>query len=92
MDEFGDIVDSIYKTYFTKFWGQESFEEVKTKKNGFKQNQIIFDYLTDHGYKYDLIHRTYTDPYCKPVLNPDFVFLNLKNKDAVPWQTPDEKE
>jgi len=92
MDEFGDIVDSIYKTYFTKFWGHEDFDEVKTKKNSFKYNQDVFDYLTDHGYKYDLIHRTYTDPHGNPVLNPEYVYLNLKNKDIVPWENPDEKK
>jgi hypothetical protein len=29
----------------------------------------IYDLLTDRGYKYDLLHRTYTDPGGHPVLN-----------------------
>lgn len=86
MDEFGDIVDSIYKTYFKKFWGQEDFDELKTSKITIKQNMDMFDFLTDHGYKYDLLHRSYTDPLGNPVLNPEFVYLKLKNQGEVPWQ------
>jgi hypothetical protein len=52
----------------------------------------MYDLLTDHGYKYDLIHRTYTDPYGNPVLNPEFVYLNLKNKSSVPWEKNDDKK
>lgn len=89
MDEFGDIVDSIYKTYFKKFWGQEDFDEVKTSRITIRQNMDMYDYLTDHGYKYDLLHRVYTDPSGNPVLNPEFVYLTLKNKGEVPWQKKD---
>jgi hypothetical protein len=86
MDEFGDIVDSIYKTYFKKFWGQDDFNELKSLRKTVQQNMDIYDFLTDRGYKYDMIHRTYTDPLGNPVLNPDFVYLKLKNQDRVPWQ------
>ncbi|NBW13992.1 MAG: hypothetical protein EBR82_38910 [Caulobacteraceae bacterium] len=86
MDEFGDIVDSIYKTYFKKFWGHDDFDEVKSSKITVKQNMDMYDFLTDRGYKYDLLHRVYTDPTGNPVLNPQFVYLTLKNKETVPWQ------
>jgi hypothetical protein len=86
MDEFGDIVDSIYKTYFTKFWGLDDFEELKSSRKGFRETQEIYDLLTDHGYKYDLLHRTYSDPHGNPVLNPEYVYVRLKYGDKVPWQ------
>lgn len=82
-DEFGDIVESIYKTYFTKFWGQEDFNELKQKRLTFQQNQHIYDLLTDHGYKYDLLHRTYTCPHGHPVLNAEYIYENLKTKERI---------
>lgn len=86
MDEFSDIVDNIYKSFFEKFWGLDDFNELKSKRLTFQQRADMYDLLTDHGYAYDLIHRTYTDPHGHPVLNPEYVYLNLKNKNAVPWQ------
>jgi len=86
MDEFGDIVDSIYKTYFSKFWGQADFDELKINRTTIKQNMDMYDFLTDHGYRYDLLHRTYTDPEGNPVLNPQFVYLKLLNRNQIPWK------
>jgi len=82
-DEFGEIVDSIYKTYFTKFWGQEDFNELKQKRLTFQQNQQIYDLLTDNGYKYDLLRRTYTCPHGHPVLNAEYIYENLKSKENI---------
>jgi len=86
MDEFSDIVDNIYKTFFSKFWGQDDFKELKHPARTVQQNMDVYDLLTNHGYTYDLLHRAYTDPQGHPVLNPEYVYLNLKNKNTVPWQ------
>jgi|GEM_PF-2979122 len=85
MDEFSDIVDNIYKTFFSKFWGQDDFKELKHPARTVQQNMDVYDLLTDRGYKYDLLHRVYRDPEGNPVPNPELVYLNLKNKDRVPW-------
>ena len=69
MDDFGEVVGSIYKTYFNKFWGEDDFNELNFKPRTFQRNADIYDLLTDRGYKYDLLHRTYTDPGGHPVLN-----------------------
>jgi hypothetical protein len=44
-DEFGEIVDSIYKTYFTKFWGQDDFKELKQKRLTFQQNRFAASHI-----------------------------------------------
>ena len=59
MDDFGEVVGSIYKTYFNKFWGEDDFNELNFKPRTFQRNAD----------KYDLLHRTYTDPGGHPVLN-----------------------
>lgn len=86
MDEFSDIVDNIYKSFFSKFWGQDDFKELKHPARTVQQNMDVYDLLTNHGYTYDLLHRSYRDPHGNPVLNPEYVYLNLKNKNTVPWQ------
>jgi hypothetical protein len=86
MDEFSDIVDNIYKSFFSKFWGQDDFKELKNPARTVQKNMDVYDFLTDHGYTYDLLHRSYRDPRGNPVLNPEYVYLNLKNKNSVPWQ------
>lgn len=91
MDEFSDLVDDIYKTFFGKFWGKTQFKELKNNPRSVRQNVDVYDLLTDHGYKYDLLHRTYTDPVGNPVLNPEYVYLNLKNRNQVPWKNSNEK-
>lgn len=85
MDEFSDIVENIYKSFFDKFWGQDDFTELKTGRLTFQQRADMYDLLTDHGYKYDLLHRTYTDPHGHPVPNPQTEYLMLKNKNESPW-------
>ena len=86
MDEFSDIVDNIYKTFFGKFWGKDDFSELKHPRRTIQQNMDIYDLLTDRGYRYDLMHASYFDPEGNPVLNPEYVYLKLKNRDTVPWQ------
>jgi len=85
MDEFSDIVDNIYKSFFGKFWGKDDFAELKHPRRTIQQNMDIYDFLTDRGYRYDMMHGSYSDPEGNPVLNPEYVYLKLKNQDTVPW-------